>query len=260
MPFTPASTTVAPSAAQSTASTIGWVATGVTSITTSTPRPPVSLAHAFHQRLALDVDHVVGAERAGERELVRVAREAGDEDRAGTDFACRDHRGEPALAGSHHQHGVAGLRLRHLGGPPETGAERVEQHREFGGQAWDRPCARSRWARGRDTRRRRPTSRALRRAGCTSRCVATHRADTRRCDSAGRRCTAAASRPRRDRPLHTPQRCAARSPIVSITPSGSCPGISGSGTFNTPWNDSTSLPQIPHASTRNSASSGADLR
>ena len=40
-----------------------------------------------------------------------------------------------------------------------------------------------------------------------------------------------------------------------MIPSGSCPGISGSGTFSTPWNDSTSLPQIPHASMRNNASS-----
>src|SRR5581483_1271022 len=53
-------------------------------------------------------------------------------------------------------------------------------------------------------------------------------------------------------PTSTPHRFAARSPIFSITPSGSCPGTSGNRTGSTPAYCSASLPQIPHASMRRS--------
>ena len=58
-------------------------------------------------------------------------------------------------------------------------------------------------------------------------------------------------------PTSTPQRRAARSPIASIVPSGSCPGITGSGVRSTPSYCSWSLPQMPHASTRSSAVSAS---
>src|SRR2546427_2968070 len=58
-------------------------------------------------------------------------------------------------------------------------------------------------------------------------------------------------------PTPTPQRFAARSPMRSITPSGSCPGTTGRRTGRTPAYCSASLPQMPHASTRRRALSSS---
>src|SRR5207247_3202633 len=58
-------------------------------------------------------------------------------------------------------------------------------------------------------------------------------------------------------PTSTPQRFAARSPMRSITPSGSWPGTTGRRTGRTPAYCSASLPQMPHASTRRSALSSS---
>src|ERR1700754_3324445 len=66
--------------------------------------------------------------------------------------------------------------------------------------------------------------------------------------------TSSATRP----PGCTPQRCAARSPTSSTIPRGSCPGITGppARTGRCPRYISTSLPQMPLASTRSRPSSG----
>ena len=48
--------------------------------------------------LLLDVDDVIGAELLGERQLLCVARETGDDDRIGAGGARRDHAREAALA------------------------------------------------------------------------------------------------------------------------------------------------------------------
>src|SRR5215475_1327526 len=58
-------------------------------------------------------------------------------------------------------------------------------------------------------------------------------------------------------PAFTAQRAAARSPIHSMIPNGSCPGITGRRTGMVPVYCSTSLPQMPHASTRSKAPSSS---
>ena len=88
------------------------------------------LAHAPPDVLLLDVDHVVGAELACERELRRVAREAGHDDRVGARRARRHDRRETALAGAEDQHRVAGAGRGNLDRPAKSGAERVEHDRE----------------------------------------------------------------------------------------------------------------------------------
>ena len=50
-------------------------------MTTSAPRPPVSSCTRARDVLLLDVDDVVGAELARQRQLRRVARQPGDDDR-----------------------------------------------------------------------------------------------------------------------------------------------------------------------------------
>ena len=57
--------------------------------------------------VAVDDDRVVGPELAGQRELVGVGLQAGDDDRPGAGGPRGDHRGEPALARAEHEHGVA---------------------------------------------------------------------------------------------------------------------------------------------------------
>ena len=123
-----------------------------------------------------------------------------------------------------------------------------------------RPCARSSTGRGTCSPRRRPRARAPARAG---------RSRARTCRRA-RGTGGSARRGRRGQwphgisvstatrsPTSTPQRRAARSPIFSITPSGSWPGTTGIGAGMTPRYCSSSLPQMPHASTRRSALSSS---
>src|SRR5919108_4063608 len=61
-------------------------------------------------------------------------------------------------------------------------------------------------------------------------------------------------------PGATPQRAAASGPTSSITPTTSCPGITGPAGHvdptNPPWNCSTSVPHSPHTSTRSRPQSG----
>ena len=61
-------------------------------------------------------------------------------------------------------------------------------------------------------------------------------------------------------PGRTPQRAAAESLTSSMIPSGSCPGTIGSHwVLRFPRYCSTSLPQIPHASTRSSPPSSGPI-
>ena len=61
-------------------------------------------------------------------------------------------------------------------------------------------------------------------------------------------------------PGRTPQRAAAESLTSSMIPSGSCPGTIGSHwLLRFPRYCSTSLPQIPHASTRSSPPSSGPI-
>src|SRR5438034_3586846 len=94
------------------------------------PAPAGQLAHARAGVLPLDVDHVIGAELARERELPRVAREAGHDDRVGARGARGDHAREAALPGAEHEHAVARAGGGDLDRPAEARAERVEHDRE----------------------------------------------------------------------------------------------------------------------------------
>ena len=90
------------------------------------------LGHARDHVLLVDVDRVVGAELARQRQLPLIARQPGDDDRAGAAGLGRDHRGQPALAGAEDQHGLAEPDLAQERGPADAGAERVEHHRDLG--------------------------------------------------------------------------------------------------------------------------------
>jgi hypothetical protein len=71
---------------------------------------------------------------AGQRELVGVGSEPGDDDGAGPHLAAGDHRRQAALARAEDHHGVAGLGARHLHRPAEAGTERIEHGRNLGAQ------------------------------------------------------------------------------------------------------------------------------
>ena len=133
-------------------------------------RPAVrGLAGAGHHVLLLHVDGDVGAQLAGEGELVRVAAEAGDHDLARAGRAGGDDTAESALARAQDDHAVA----RGGGGngarPRETGRERVEHHGHPGGDARVHLLD-HREGRGTCARRIRPRAAGAGRRRCSHRC------------------------------------------------------------------------------------------
>src|SRR5437870_2173888 len=76
-----------------------------------------------HGVLGLDVDRVIGAELAGQRQFARVPREPGDDDRPGSRSPGGQHGGQPALARAEDQHGVAEPGPAQVYGPAHARAQ-----------------------------------------------------------------------------------------------------------------------------------------
>jgi hypothetical protein len=84
------------------------------------------LAHARHHVLALGVDGDIGAKLARQRELLRVAAEAGDDDLPGAGGPGGDDAAEPALPRAQDDDPIAHLRARDRARPREAGGEGIE--------------------------------------------------------------------------------------------------------------------------------------
>ncbi len=85
--------------------------------------------------LVLHVDGVMGPEGSGEFEFLVVGCQPCDDDIRRPRFPAGEHAAQPALAGAHDDDGVAGLGSGHLDPPAKTGAQGIEHHGEFRGQA-----------------------------------------------------------------------------------------------------------------------------